>query len=437
MNENAPFPKQGESAPHAPEHGHGHERHFECGWRPPEPPAKDCFLAKARARRRRNLGLGLAVLLAVGLGWGFFQNHSARLAAQAAKSDYRDITPLVHVASVKAAPATVDITLPGATLAYQAADIYARANGYVEKRLVDIGDHVKSGDILAVLTAPELDHQIAQAEAAKAQAQADMRRNDANRKLAHATNERSAVLVKQGWVTAQQGDQDRLSLEAQREALDAAKANDVVQDNAIKVLRQQRDYLTVSAPFDGVVTQRAVDAGALVQSGATLMFNLQQTTQIRVQTYVPQDQAYGLEPGVVVAVKVPELPGRAFPGKITRIAEALQQGTRTLLVEADVPNPDGALKAGAYCLMELHIPRKTVATIIPAEALIFNRDGQQVVVVEDDKAHLRKIEVTRDFGSSVEAASGVAAGDKVVLNPLVDLADGQQVKIAEPAPEKK
>jgi RND family efflux transporter MFP subunit len=238
-------------------------------------------------------------------------------------------------------------------------------------------------------------------------------------------------------VTAQQGDQDRLSLEAQRQALDAAKANDLVQDNAIKVLQQQRDYLTVSAPFDGVVTQRAVDTGALVQSGATLMFNLQQTTTIRVQVYVPQDQAYGLEPGVEVAVKVPELPGRAFPGKITRIAEALQQGTRTLLVEADVPNPDGALKAGAYCLVEMHIPRKTMATIIPAEALIFNRNGQQVVVVEDDKAHLRKVEVTRDFGASVEAASGVAAGDKVVLNPLVDLADGQQVKIAEPAPEKK
>ena len=228
-------------------------------------------------------------------------------------------------------------------------------------------------------------------------------------------------------MTAQQGDQDRLSLEAQREALDAAKANDVVQDNAIKVLRQQRDYLTVSAPFDGVVTQRAVDTGALVQSGATLMFNLQQTTRIRVQVYVPQDQAYGPGARRRGRCEGSRIAGPAVVlGKITRIAEALQQGTRTLLVEADVPNPDGALKACFYCLVEMHIPRKTAATIIPAEALIFNRNGQQVLVVEDDKAHLRKVEAgTRDFGASVEAASGVAAGDKVVLNPLVDLSDGQ------------
>ncbi len=403
---------------------------LECTYRAPAPPEKGCPVARKRQRQRRVFGLAVAVLLAAGLALGAWRSKAAREAAVEAKNQYREMVPIVHVASVKTAPATIDVTLPGATLAYAAADIYARANGYVEKRNVDIGDHVKAGDILAVLSAPELDHQIAQAEAAKAQAQATIRQSDANQRLAQVTNARSTALVKQGWVTAQQGDNDRLNYVAQQAATIAAQASEVAQDSAIKVLRQQRDYLTVVAPFDGVITQRAVDTGALVQSQSTLMFNLQQTVTIRVQVYVPQDQAFGLAPGVAVDVRIPEIPGRTFPGKITRIAEALQQGTRTLLVEADVPNPDGALTAGAYCLVQLHIPRKVPAMIVPAEALIFNREGQQVAVVENDQAGLRKITVARDFGTTVEVIDGLATGDQVVLNPMVNLADGQAVKIA-------
>ncbi|WP_374544650.1 efflux RND transporter periplasmic adaptor subunit, partial [Rhodoblastus sp.] len=171
--------------------------------------------------------------------------------------------------------------------------------------------------------------------------------------------------------------------------------------------------------------------GSLVQGGSTFMFNLQQTDTIRVQVYVPQDQAFGLAPGVEVAVRVPEMPDHVFPGKVTRIAESLQQGTRTLLAEADVPNPDGALKAGVYCQVELKIPRKTPAVTIPADALIFNRNGTQVAVVEDDVARLRKINVARDFGTSIETAAGLQAGDRVILNPAADLADGQKVQVAE------
>ncbi len=403
---------------------------LEGSWRCPPPPAKDCPVAAKRKRQRRRLGLVVLALLVGGLAYGALRSQAAREAAVDAKNQYRDMVPVVRVAAIKAAPATVDVTLPGATLAYAAADIYARANGYIEKRNVDIGDHVKAGDILAILTAPEVDHQIAQAEAAKAQAQAIIRQSDANQRLAQVTNARSTVLVRQGWVTAQQGDTDRLNYAAQQATTIAAQASEVAQDSAIKVLRQQRDYLTVVAPFDGVITQRAVDTGALVQSQSTLMFNLQQTDTIRVQVYVPQDQAFGLAPGVAVDVRIPEIPGRTFPGKITRIAEALQQGTRTLLVEADVPNPDGALTAGAYCLVQLHIPRKVPAMIVPAEALIFNREGQQVAVVENDQAGLRKITVARDFGTTVEVIDGLATGDQVVLNPMVNLADGQAVKIA-------
>jgi RND family efflux transporter MFP subunit len=406
-------------------------------WRPPAPPAENCPIAARRSRQRKRLGLAALLVLGAGLALGVWRSQAARETAVDAKQQYRETASTVRVAVIKAAPPMIDVTLPGATLAFANADIYARANGYIDKRNVDIGDRVKAGDVLAVLTAPELDHQIAQAQAAKAQAEATIRQSDANQKLAQVTNDRSTVLVRQGWVTRQQGDNDRLNYAAQQAALGAAQASEAAQDSAIKVLQQQKDYLTVVAPFDGVVTLRAVDVGALVQAGATLMFNLQQTSVIRVQVYVPQDQAFGLSVGDAVDVRVPEMPGRTFPGKITRIAGALQQGTRTLLVEADVPNPDGALSAGAYCVVELHIPRKTPAMIVPAEALIFNRDGQQVAVVADGQAHLRKITVARDFGASVEVAAGLEPGENVVLNPMVDLADGQKVKIAQPPPDKK
>ena len=427
-------PPSGETPPH-PDHERHSERHGDlgCSWRPPDPTECDRKLAENRARQRRRFGLVIGSALIVGLGWGLWQNRAARLAAEEAKAHFKEVTPVVRVASVKPGDAIIPVKLPGATLAYANADIYARANGYVEKRNVDIGDHVKAGDILAVLSAPELDHQIAQAEAAMAQAQANVRQTDATAKLAAATNSRSASLVKQGWVTAQQGDVDRLTEDAQKAALGAAQANDAALTNALRVLKQQRDYLTVTAPFDGVITQRAIDVGALVQTGATFMFNLQQTDRIRVQVYVPQDQAFGLAPGDDVSVRVPEMPDHVFTGKVTRIAELLQQGTRTLLTEADVPNPDGSLKAGAYCQVELKIPRKTPALVIPADALIFNRGGTQVAVVENDVAHLRKVVVARDFGTSIEISSGLQQGDKVILYPAADLADGQKVSIAEAA----
>jgi RND family efflux transporter MFP subunit len=142
---------------------------------------------------------------------------------------------------------------------------------------------------------------------------------------------------------------------------------------------------------------------------------------------LPQDQALGVAPGVAADIRVPEMPDRVFSGKVTRIADALQQGTRTLLTEVDVDNPDGALSPGIYCTVELHIPRKTASLLVPAEAIIFNRDGLQVAVVENDVAHIRKISVARDLGTQVEVRDGVKAGDQVILNPTVDLQDGSRV----------
>jgi RND family efflux transporter MFP subunit len=183
------------------------------------------------------------------------------------------------------------------------------------------------------------------------------------------------------------------------------------------------------APFEGVITQRNIDNGSLVQSGSTFMFTLMHPDVIRTQVYVPQDEAFGLGPGVDAVVRVPEISGRAFPGKVTRIASALQPGSRTLLTEIDVPNPDGALSPGIYCTVELLIPRKTPSMIIPADAVVFDHDGLHVAVVKNGAAHLQKIAIVRDFGKEVEVHEGVKPGDQVILNPMVDVAEGSKVAV--------
>jgi RND family efflux transporter MFP subunit len=158
------------------------------------------------------------------------------------------------------------------------------------------------------------------------------------------------------------------------------------------------------------------------------MFEIMQTDVIRVWVYVPQDAAFGVAPGIDAIVRVPELPNRQFAGKVTRIANALQSGTRTLLTEIDIPNPDGALPPGIYCSVELEVPRKTPSFIIPAEALMFNRKGLQAAVVKDGKAEIRTVEVARDLGTRVEVEAGLRAGESVILNPPVTLVDGGRVQ---------
>jgi RND family efflux transporter MFP subunit len=342
------------------------------------------------------------------------------------------------VATVKASDPISVISLPATTQAFAVASINARASGYIEKRNVDIGDHVKKDQLLVQIAAPELDHQIANAEGTLAQNKANVQQVQANLDLARITWSRNKPLVEQGWSSKQQGSIDTQTIKAQEANLAVAQANVVAQQAQLEVLRQQKAYQRVVAPFDGVITQRNVDVGTLVQADpttGTFLFTLMQRNVIRTQVFVPQDQAFGLRPGDKVIVRVPEIPDRTFPGKVTRLADALQPDTRTLLAEIDVPNPDEALAVGIYCTVELHIPRKTPSLLIPADALIFNRDGPQVAVVEDGFVRIRKVSVARDLGTSLEVRNGVKDGDEVVLNPPVNLADGNRVSAPSHAPK--
>jgi RND family efflux transporter MFP subunit len=384
-----------------------------------------------KGRRGRLILLGVVVVFAGALTSGAW-NHLTqyRLTASAAEAE-RDFVPQVRLAAVEPSGDTEVVNLPATTSAFASANIFARASGYIGTREVDIGDRVKAGQLLAEIVAPELDHQIAQAEATLAQLKSALQQAEANRVLAKVTWDRDRPLVDKGWVTAQQGTIDEQTLKAQEAAVQVAQANVTAEEAQVQVLRQQKIYQHVVAPFDGVITQRNIDVGSLVQADATsgtFMFNIMQGSVIRTQVFVPQDQAFGLKPGIDAVVHVPEIPDRTFPGKVTRIADAIQPGSRTLLTEIDIPNPDGALTPGIYCTIELHILRKTPSFKVSADAVIFNQGGLQVAVVENGVVHLRKIGVVRDLGREVLVNTGVKQGDQVILNPAVDLAEGAKVR---------
>jgi RND family efflux transporter MFP subunit len=399
-----------------------------------DPEADRIVALPSVAPRRRGYGGALfgasaLLLLAGSLALGGWRHYQGRLEVAATGQESRTLVPDVRVATVRASESKINVTLPATTTAFEAANIFARTNGYIEKRYVDIGDRVKAGALLADITAPELDHQIVQAKATLTQDQATLQQTQASQELAQVTNARDSKLVTQGWLTLQQGDNDRLTLRAQQAAVAVAESNIAAQEAAIRVLEQEKAYQRVVAPFDGVITQRNIDNGSLVTSGSTFMFTLMHPNVIRTQVFVPQDEAFGLGPSVDAVVRVPEIPDRTFPGKVTRIASALQPGSRTLLTEIDVPNPDGALSPGIYCTVELFIPRKTPSMIIPADAVVFDENGLHVAVVENGVAHMQKITIARDFGKEVEVHDGVKPGDQVILNPMVNLAEGSRVAV--------
>ena len=312
-------------------------------------PDSDRVVPLPRKRRRYGgvlLGGSALLLLLGGIAVGGWRHFQAELAVAATAQQSRTLVPNVRVAAVRASDGKISVTLPATTTAFEAANIFARTSGYIEKRYVDIGDRVKAGALLANIIAPELDHQITQAKATLAQNQATLQQTQASRDLAQVTNARDSNLVKQGWLTLQQGDNDRLTLQAQQAAVGVAQSNISAQEAQIRILEQEKAYQHVVAPFEGVITQRNIDNGSLVTSGSTFMFTLMHSDVIRTQVFVPQDEAFGVGPGVDAVVRVPEIPDRTFPGKVTRIATALQPGSRTLLTEVDIPNPDGALSPG-------------------------------------------------------------------------------------------
>jgi len=387
------------------------------------------------------LAVGALTMLGAALAAGGWRHYQQQRDVIATSEQRRNFVPGVRVATVAPSNAIAIARLPATSSAFTAASVFARARGYIEKRYVDIGDRVKKGQLLVEITAPELDHQISQAEATLAQLKAAQQQAQANLDLAQVTWNRNDPLVRKGWFTKQQGVNDVQTLKAQQASLGVAQANVTAQQWQLEVLRQQKYYQRVVAPFDGVITQRNVDVGSLVQADATsgtFLFSIVQSNVIRAQVFVPQDLALGVAPGIDAILHVPEMPDRTFPGKVTRIANALAPGTRTLRTEVDIPNPDGLVTPGSHCIIELRIPRKAPGLLVPDAAIIVKGEALEVAVVRDGIAHIQKLSATRDLGTAVEAAGGIVEGDRVILDPPVELAEGARVRIrSEPIGEPR
>jgi RND family efflux transporter MFP subunit len=284
---------------------------------------------------------------------------------------------------------------------------------------------------LAGIAAPDLDQQLAQARAQLGQMLASLQQAQAARSLADVTNARTSRMVVEGWNSRQQGDQDRSNLLSQNAGVHVAEANITAQQAQVNRLAELTGFEKVVAPFDGVITSRAVDVGALVtadQANGTPLFSIARTNVLRVQVYVPQEYVFALHDGEPATVTVPQLPGRVFHGTVARNAGALAADTRTLLTEVDVDNADNALAPGLYGIVHIEQRRAAPIVSVPSQAIIFNANGLSVAVVQDGHVAIRRLNVLADDGATVEVRDGLKPGDAVILNPPVNLTDGMPVR---------
>ena len=315
------------------------------------------------------------------------------------------------------------LTLPGTLLGVIESTVYARSNGYVVRWVKDIGGTVKKGDLLAEITAPEIDQELSQAVSARDQAAASA-------SLAKSTADRWLALRQRDAVTQQDLD-ERLSAYNQAAAnLAAAEAN-------VGRLRKLLGFNQVVAPFDGVVTRRNIDVGDLVNAGnagnGQALFAVAQVDPLRLYVYVPQVYAHQVKIGDAVTVTLAERAGDQYRGTVARTARAIDTATRTMQVEIRVPNPGNTLITGSYVQVMLPINAQPLALVVPTNVLLFRSDGTRIAVVDaGGRVHLTRVKLGTDFGSSVEVLSGLDAGDRVIVNPADSLADGDVVSLPEP-----
>jgi RND family efflux transporter MFP subunit len=285
--------------------------------------------------------------------------------------------------------------------------------------------------VLAVISAPDLDQQLEQARAQLLQMQASLQQAVAQRAFAHVTNQRTSRLVSEGWASRQQGDQDRTTYSTQSAAVGVAQANVAAAQASVDRLVELTGFEKVTAPFDGVITARDVDVGNLVTADATSgtpMFSIAHNDVLRVQVYVPQEDFFGLKDGQDATLTVPQLPGKIFHGRVARNAASLASTTRTLLAEVDVDNRDGALSPGLYGVVHIQEPRQDPIVTVPSQAVIFDKNGLSVAVMEGDHIVLRHLDVAADNGATLDVRAGLHDGDKVILSPPADATDGTKVR---------
>jgi len=328
--------------------------------------------------------------------------------------------PTVSIVLARPGSPLSSMLLPAEVRPFVEAPIYARASGYVTNWQVDIGAQVKAGELLAVIDTPELDQELEAAKAGLVQAQAALA-------LAKITADRWAELLKTSSVSEQENAEKAADLQLKQANVDAAQAG-------VHRFQDLKEFCRVTAPFSGTLTARDIDVGDLISSGKEL-FRLSDTRTLRVFVRVPQSATPGLAVGADADIIIPEMPGRKFTAKVVRTAGAIDTASRTLLIELDVDNAKGELIAGSYAQVSFHDANPSPALLLPSNTLLFRAEGPQVgVVMSDGHVELRDVMVGRDLGQNIEVLSGVAAHERVIINPSDSLVNGAQVRVAEPPP---
>ncbi len=381
-----------------------------------------------RAANERSSSWGHAkrvFILAMGallLGAAVFRGITTRARATAllVKETREMAIQAVTIIHPKRGASKEEVVLPGNIQAFVDSPIYARTSGYLKRWYVDIGAHVKAGDLLAEIDTPETDQQLEQARA-------DLATAEANYHLAETTAARWEDLLKTDSVSRQETEQKIGDLQAKKATMDSARFN-------VNRLEKLQSFEKIYAPFDGVIIARNTDIGALIDAGAggsaRELFHLADTRKLRVYVNVPQIYSRSAVPGMHATLTLAEFPGRSFGGTVVRTADAIDPGSRTLLVEIDVENPSGRLLPGAFAEVHLKLPSVASAFILPVNSLLFRSEGLRVAAVKEGKAELLPIVLGKDFGTEVEVVSGLTGNEAIVANPPDSLISGEQVRVA-------
>jgi membrane fusion protein, multidrug efflux system len=364
------------------------------------------------------VGLIVVALVVAGAISLLTRSHANKVLAETTTQDAVPTVAAVHPTLEKP---NEELVLPGTLQAYVDSPIYARTNGYLLRWYKDIGSHVKQGELLADIDTPEVDQELMQARAARQQVVAAM-------DLAKINADRYQSLRKTDSVSQEEAD-------TQSSGYQQAMANLAAADANVKRLQELEGFKHVYAPFDGVLTKRTVDPGALINAGNSgtgkELFDIARTDPLRVYVSVPQSYAPAIHPGIEAAIVLQEFPGQKFHGTVARTADSIDINTRTLLTEVDVPNKDGKLLPGWFGEVHFNPHIDVNRVTVPVNAMLFRRDGAQVAVVgADGKVELRHITIGRDYGTTLEVVSGVDANDLIIVNPSDSIENGQKVNLA-------
>jgi RND family efflux transporter MFP subunit len=378
--------------------------------------------APAHPGRRRAWLIGIVTLLVFA---GLFASGVVQRIRTSAnlRTETADMAvPTVSVVSPQHSAPSQEIVLPGNVQPYVTAPIYSRTNGYLQSWYFDIGAHVKKGQLLAVIASPEVDQQLGQSRSNLETAQANLR-------LAEITKNRYLDLLKTHAVSQQDVDNAVGTYNANKAIVDANQAN-------VKQLEALQSFEKIYAPFDGIITARNTDVGALIDSGSaggvkTDLFHLSQADRLRVYVNVPEDYSQATTAGLTATLTLSEFPGRQFTGKLVRTSEAINYATRTLTAEVDVHNPTGQLLSGSYAEVHFRVPGQVTTYTLPVNTLLFRKEGLGVAVVQDGKAQLLPLTPGRDFGDSIEIIAGLRGNESVIVNPPDSITAGEKVQIAQ------